>query len=69
MNADQSIRLQCLRLAVDQPGNSNTIPEAQKFYDFVTQGAQKTDEATKAPSEESNISKPQQSARKKGNDK
>lgn len=68
MNADQSIRLQCLRLAVDQPGNSNTIPEAQKFYDFVMQGAQKTDEAAKAPSEESNVNMPQQ-ARKKGNGK
>jgi hypothetical protein len=65
---DIEVRLQCLRLAVDQPGNPNTIPEAQKFYDFVMQGAQKTDEATKAPSDESNITKPQQAARK-GKDK
>lgn len=63
---DKQIRLQCLRLAVDQPGNPNTIPEAQKFYDFVMEGTKQTDETTKASSEESNITMPQQ-ARRKGN--
>lgn len=66
---DVEIRLACLRLAVDQPGNPNTVSEAQKFYDFALAGkTEKTDEATKAPSEESNINMPQQ-ARRKGNGK